>query len=138
MLQRLLQFLFPSATGRPVKEDAKLGERGENVAAKYLTDLGYKILQRNYRSKVGEIDIVAREGKVLVFVEVKTRVTVEPRPEDQVNIEKQHQITKAANLYLSRFGNPQPPARFDVIAIVWPEGRQPQIQHYQNAFDATF
>jgi putative endonuclease len=75
---------------------------------------------------------------VLVFVEVKTRVTVEPRPEDQVNIEKQHQITKAANLYLSRFGNPQPPARFDVIAIVWPEGRQPQIQHYQNAFDATF
>jgi putative endonuclease len=123
------------------RADAKagsLGERGENVAAKYLTQHGYRVLQRNYRSKLGEIDIVARQGRVLVFVEVKTRTDAQPRPEDQVNLEKQNQITKAANLYLNRFGFPQPPARFDVIAIVWPEGRDPQIQHHQNAFDATF
>lgn len=115
-----------------------LGERGENMAAKYLTSLGYKVLQRNFNTKVGEIDIVARDGRVLVFVEVKTRETSEPRPEDQVNAEKQHQITKAATAYLSRFGFPQPPARFDVIAIVWPAGREPQIQHYKDAFEATF
>jgi putative endonuclease len=115
-----------------------LGERGENVAAKFLTQAGYKILQRNYRSRLGEIDIVARQGRTLVFVEVKTRADAQPRPEDQVNAEKQHQITKSASLYLNRFGHPQPPARFDVIAIVWPEGREPQIEHHQNAFEATF
>lgn len=135
MLQALLQKFFAA---RAKSEHNSLGERGENVAAKYLTQLGYKILQRNYLTKVGEIDIVARQGKVLVFVEVKTRTESEPRPEDQVNYEKQQQMTKAGNLYLSRFGYPQPPARFDVIAIVWPEGREPIIQHHQNAFDAAF
>jgi putative endonuclease len=135
MLQSLLKkFLTVRAEA---KHDA-LGERGENVAAKYLTSLGYKVLQRNYSTKVGEIDIVARDGRTLVFVEVKTRVDAQPRPEDQVNLEKQHQITKAAQLYLTRFGHPQPPARFDVIAIVWPEGREPQVQHYRDAFEATF
>ncbi len=136
MLQSLIKrFLERRATP---KVDASLGERGENVAAKYLTGLGYKILQRNYRVKAGEIDIVARHGRTLVFVEVKTRVDEEVRPEDQVNLDKQHQITKAARTYLSRFGHPQPPARFDVIAIVWPEGREPIIRHHQNAFTATF
>ena len=123
------------------KADARadrLGERGENMAAKFLTQAGYRILQRNYRCGVGEIDIVARQGRTLVFVEVKTRADAESRPEDQVNTEKQHQITKAASLYLNRFGHPQPPARFDVIAIVWPEGREPQIEHHQDAFEATF
>ncbi|HEY0009472.1 MAG TPA: YraN family protein [Tepidisphaeraceae bacterium] len=137
-LERLLKYLFPNQGSGAPKEDASLGERGENVAAKYLTQQGYKILQRNYRSKLGEIDIVARQGRVLVFVEVKTRTDSQPRPEDQVNLEKQHQITKSANLYLNRFGFPQPPARFDVIAIVWPQGREPQIEHHENAFDATF
>ena len=135
-LERLLKYLFPTNSPEP-KEDARLGERGENVAAKHLTNAGYKILQRNYRSKAGEIDIVARQGKVLVFVEVKTRTDSQPRPEDQVNLDKQRQITHAANLYLNRFGYPQPPARFDVIAIVWPVGREPQIQHHENAFDAV-
>ena len=69
---------------------------------------------------MGEIDIIARDGKTLVFVEVKTRADDEPRPEDQVNGEKRHQITKAAKYYMSRFGSPRPPARFDVYAIVWP------------------
>lgn len=135
MLQALLKKLL--GDGKSSATDP-LGERGENVAAKHLTSLGYRILQRNYNTKVGEVDIVARDGKVLVFVEVKTRTDANPRPEDQVNLEKQHQITKAAQTFLSRFGHPQPPARFDVIAIIWPEGREPIIQHYKNAFEATF
>jgi putative endonuclease len=115
-----------------------LGQRGENVAAKHLRTQGYKILIRNFRCDVGEIDIVARDGKTIVFVEVKTRVNDEPTPETQVNNAKRHQMTKAAKFYLSRYGIPQPPARFDVVAIVWPNGRDPQIRHTSDAFEATF
>jgi putative endonuclease len=115
-----------------------LGQRGENVAAKFLRDQGYKIIIRNYRCDVGEVDIIARDGSTLVFVEVKTRSYDDPTPEEQVNAEKQHQLTKAAKYYLSRYGSPQPPARFDVVAIVWPTGRDPQIRHTPSAFEATF
>jgi putative endonuclease len=128
-----LQNLFSPETPR----DA-LGDRGENVAARYLRNRGYKIIVRNFRCDLGEIDIVARDGKTLVFVEVKTRAYDDPTPEDQINTVKQHQITKAAKLYLSRYGIPQPPARFDVVAIVWPNGRDPQIRHTPHAFEASF
>jgi putative endonuclease len=124
--------------GEDVKKRDALGDRGENMAARYLRNNGYKILERNFRCDLGEIDIVARQGRMLVFVEVKTRAYDDPAPEDQVNLNKQHQNTKAAKVYLTRFGTPQPPARFDVIAIVWPQGREPIIRHTENAFDATF
>ncbi len=115
-----------------------LGPRGENVAAKFLRNQGFKILLRNFRCGVGEIDIIARDGKTIVFVEVKTRTDDDPTPEEQVNNIKRHQITKAARFYLGRYGVPQPPARFDVVAIVWPSGREPQIRHTPDAFEATF
>jgi putative endonuclease len=84
---------------------------------------------------MGEIDIIARQGTTLVFCEVKTRADdSQVSPEEQVNNTKQHQVTKAAKFYLTRYGVPQPPARFDVIAIVWPPGRQPQVNHIENAF----
>jgi putative endonuclease len=116
----------------------RLGDRGENIAAKYLRNQGYKIILRNFRCQLGEIDIVARDGKTLVFVEVKTRAYDDPTPEEQVNTFKQHQITKTAKFYLSRYGVPQPPARFDVVAIVWPKNSEPQIRHTTDAFEATF
>src|SRR5580700_761208 len=106
-----------------------LGQRGENVAARHLRNQGYRIIERNFRCEVGEVDIIARDGPTLVFVEVKTRTNDDPIPEDNVNQIKRHQLTKAARFYLSRYGTPQPPARFDVVAIVWPTGRQPQIRH---------
>jgi len=115
-----------------------LGDRGENIAARYLRNLGYKIILRNFRCQLGEIDIVARDGKILVFVEVKTRAYDDPTPEEQVNSFKQHQITKTAKFYLSRYGVPQPLARFDVVAIVWPNNAEPQIRHTTDAFEATF
>ena len=118
-------------------EDALAG-RGENAAARYLRQIGYKIILRNYRSPLGEIDIIARDGDTLVFVEVKTRAYDDPTPEEQVNTTKQHQITKAARTYLNRYGSSQPPARFDVVAVVWPADREPAIRHVQNAFEATF
>ena len=123
---------------RALPERDALGNRGENAAAAYLRENGYKILIRNFTCDLGEIDIIAREGKTLVFVEVKTRLYDDPTPEEQVNPTKQHQITKAAKWYLSRYGIPQPPARFDVVAVVWPTGRAPMIRHTPSAFEATF
>lgn len=114
------------------------GHMAERVAALFLICKGYRILARRFRTPVGEIDIIARDGKTLVFVEVKTRATDEPRPEDQITAEKQHQITKAAKFYMSRFGTPRPPARIDVIAIVWPPRCEPIVRHTQSAFEATF
>ena len=115
-----------------------LGDRGENMAARFLRNLGYKIILRNFNCPLGEIDIVARDGDTLVFVEVKTRAFDDPTPEEQVNDFKRNQLTKVGKFYLSRYGTPQPPARFDVIAIVWPSNAPPQIRHTTNAFEATF
>ena len=123
--------------GRSARPDT-LGERGENIAARFLRDLGYKIILRNFRCNLGEIDIVARDGETLVFVEVKTRSYDDPSPEDQVSEHKQHQLTKAGKFYLSRYGAPRPPARFDVVSVVWPENQEPQIRHIKSAFQATF
>ena len=128
-----LQNLF-----RPEPQRDALGDRGENMAARYLRNQGYKIIVRNFRCTLGEIDIVARDGGTLVFVEVKTRTYDDPTPEEQVNTFKRHQLSKAAKFYLSRYGVPQPPARFDVVAIVWPNGSDPQIRHTPDAFEATF
>jgi putative endonuclease len=135
-LQPILDW-WEKMTTRAPSQDALAG-RGENAAARYLRQLGYKIILRNYRSPLGEIDIIARDGDTLVFVEVKTRAYDDPTPEEQVNATKQHQITKAAKTYLNRYGSSQPPARFDVVAIVWATDREPVIRHLQNAFEATF
>src|SRR5688572_10797977 len=135
-----LQNLFTGNSSDKNHADRKdpLGERGENVAAKELQKKGYRILNRNFKCAIGEIDIVARDGKTLVFVEVKTRMFDEPAPEAQINQIKMHQLTKAAKFYLSRYGQPQPAARFDVVAILWPQGQSPVIRHIENAFEATF
>jgi putative endonuclease len=147
MLNRWLEKLQHLFTGGGVdgegnpktgKKDA-LGERGENLAARELRNKGYRIIARNFKCVMGEIDIVARDGKTLVFVEVKTRASDDPAtPEEQVNPAKMHQCTKAAKFYLNRYGQPQPPARFDVVAVVWPQGRTPTIRHIENAFEPTF
>jgi putative endonuclease len=116
-----------------------LGDRGENVAAKHLRNLHYRILIRNYTCKHGEVDIIARDGKTLVFVEVKTRKEGEdaPEPDEQVNEEKQRRVTKCAEFYLARYGNNPPTVRFDVIAVVWPRNQEPIIRHIVDAFGAV-
>lgn len=124
--------LFKSAAARE-----SMGDRGENLAARFLRDLGYRIIHRNFNCELGEIDIVARDGKTLVFVEVKTRSYDDPSPEDQVHVRKQQKLTRVAKAFLSRYGTPQPPARFDVVAVIWPEGRDPIIRHVPHAFEAT-
>jgi putative endonuclease len=136
MLERLKTIFKDLIKSEPPRD--VLGDRGENVAARYLRNQGYRIIVRNFKCDLGEVDIIARDGKTLVFVEVKTRAYDDPTPEEQVNELKRHQITKVAKFYLSRYGVPRPPARFDVVAIVWPTGRDPMIRHMPNAFEATF
>src|SRR5258706_11485274 len=136
MLERLQTWFQNFFKNDAPKKDG-LGDRGENMAARYLRNQGFKIILRNFGCELGEVDIIAREGKMLVFVEVKTRAYNDPTPEEQVNIVKQQQIIHAAKFYLSRYGNPQPPSRFDVVAIIWPSGQPPIIRHTPHAFEAT-
>lgn len=130
----MLQWLKGLMGDKPAPDDP-LGPRGENAAAKHLRGLGYRILTRNFRTDLGEIDIIARDGRTLVFVEVKTRVSDDDvPPEQQVDAHKQQQVVRVAKLFLGRYGTPQPEYRFDIVAIVWPTGRQPQIRHLTSAF----
>ncbi|NTW82181.1 MAG: YraN family protein [Chlorobiaceae bacterium] len=95
-----------------------LGPQGEKIAADYLSGKGYRILERNYRFRRNEIDIIARHRGVLCFVEVKTRSSDEKGdPLDAVTPQKQQEIIKAAKSYLFRNGGMDTDCRFDVVAV---------------------
>lgn len=115
-----------------------LGNAGERVAARHLRRQGMRILHRQYRTPMGEIDLIAQDGETLVFVEVKTRRGLSAGlPAEAVDRRKQAQLTRLALVFLKKHRLLDHPARFDVVAIVWPEsGRRPQITHYPNAFEA--
>ena len=113
-----------------------LGDRGERAAARYLRRRGLRVLARGYRTRYGEIDLIARDGDTLVFVEVKARRRGVPA--EAVTAEKQRRITLAALHFLRRYGLLEVRCRFDIVAIVWPDGRgEPEIQHIPNAFEAV-
>jgi putative endonuclease len=113
-----------------------LGNRGERLAARYLRRQGFKILSRQYSNRLGEIDLIARDGDCLVFVEVKTRRSKEAGdPVEAVTFAKQKQLTKLALIYLKRHNLLEQASRFDIVAILWPDGsNDPQVTHYRNAF----
>ncbi|HEV3168532.1 MAG TPA: YraN family protein [Isosphaeraceae bacterium] len=113
-----------------------LGDQGERAAARYLRRQGMRIILRSYRTPYGEIDLVAREADTLVFVEVKARR--HGTPAEAVTTEKQRRLTLAALHFLKRHGLLEQPCRFDVVAIVWPQGSHtPQIEHARSAFEAV-
>jgi putative endonuclease len=111
-----------------------LGRCGEDAASLYLVAQGYRIVARNLRTPVGEIDIIAQRAKSLIFVEVKTRRSLAyGTPQEAVGPRKQRQIIRAAQWYLSDAQHRGLQPRFDVIAILYlPTG--PQIEHIVNAF----
>ena len=112
-----------------------LGDRGEREAARSLRRHGLRIIVRGYQTPRGEIDLIARDGDTLVFVEVKTRR--KGLPAEAVTPEKQLRLTLAALQFLKEHRLLDQRVRFDVVAIVWPEdGRTPAIEHIRNAFDA--
>ena len=114
-----------------------LGRSGEALAAGFLEAQGMRIVDRNWRCREGEIDIVAKDGDWIVFVEVKTRQSdAAGDPVEAVTFAKQQQLTRLALSYLKRYGLLEHSARFDVVAIVWPDdAATPEITHYRNAFE---
>ncbi len=117
-----------------------LGTRGEELAADHLQAAGYRILERNFRSKGGEVDIVAQDsGGTMVFVEVKTRSSLAfGLPQLAVTPRKQRQIAKGALSWLARHRRQQQAARFDVIAILLHDTGRFDLEHIINAFDLAY
>ena len=114
-----------------------LGQRGEAAAERFLKRLGYVIIARGSHIRRGEIDLIAVDGRTVVFVEVKTRISHDAgHPAEAVDREKQRRLTRLAMVYLKRHHLLDNAARFDVIAVTWPAGRrQPVIEHFKNAFE---
>ncbi len=115
------------------------GRRAEHHAAEFLQRLGYEVLARNYYVRGGEIDVVARDGETVVFVEVRsTGRNDTERPAASVDAEKQRRLTQLALQYLQHKNWLGRPARFDVVVLSWPPDRgAPKVVHYRNAFDAS-
>lgn len=111
-----------------------MGDAGEDLAAAALKQQGYKILERNYVAPLGEIDLIARQGKTLVFIEVKTRKNDRfGAPQEAVTPAKQHKLRRLADYYLKQKRLGEVEMRFDVVAIVIAE-TGPQVEIIQNAF----
>jgi putative endonuclease len=115
------------------------GNRSERTAGSFLRRLGYQILQHNFSCDFGEIDIIALDGKCIVFVEVRSTEGADTQmPALSVDAKKQARLTKLALHYLKMRRLLDASARFDVLAISWPVGQaEPKIVHYPNAFEAT-
>ncbi len=116
-----------------------LGYLGERAAEKFLKRKGYKIVARGLRLRGEELDLIAVDGRTVVFVEVKTRRG--PRfghPTEAVDERKQRRLTRGALVFLKRHGLLEYRCRFDIVAVTWPKGtRKPTIEHFPNAFEAV-
>jgi putative endonuclease len=116
----------------------QFGEKGESIAVKQLKKEGYKILERNYRTKLGEIDIIAEEGGVIAFVEVKARKSEKyGTSRHAVTQVKQKKISMVALAYLKETNQFGKKARFDVVAIN-PDNGNSTVNLIKNAFDLSY
>lgn len=112
-----------------------LGDRGEMLAWGYLARAGFKILEKNYRTRLGEIDVIAEKNKRLYFVEVKTRSTSDKGlPEESVTALKQRRIARLASGYLQKNKKMEHAAAFGVISILWQPPLPPELRWFENAF----
>ena len=110
------------------------GSRGEDVAERLLLGLGYRVLARNFRTRSGEIDIVAEDVDTIVFVEVKRREsTTHGRPEEFISSAKIRRVISAARIYAARYGLTERKIRFDVIAVEPRDGGD-HARHFKSAF----
>ncbi len=111
------------------------GRRGEDLAHRFLQKKGYVVIARNFRTRTGsaEVDLIARSGDAVVFIEVKSRQSDEfGSPDRAIDQAKELRILRAASEYLRRAGLPEEAARFDIVNIVF--HRKPAIEHIEDAF----
>lgn len=118
----------------------KFGRTGESAAADFLKKQGYKILERNHRNPMGEIDIIARDKRTLVFVEVKSRRSRGfGHPKYAVTYTKQRKISQTALYYLKSTGSQNDRARFDVVTVsATDDVENPKIEIVKNAFELAY
>jgi len=117
-----------------MSQQQKLGKKGEAIAKEFLLEQGYQILESNWRYRRTELDIIAKDGETLVFVEVKTRNNdYFARPEKAVDPQKEQRIIKTALAYMRKV-NHEWAIRFDIIAIVKKGKDRYSIQHLKDAF----
>ena len=123
------------ADGAPL-DRRRVGDLGERIAAAWLRRAGCRVLYRNFRAPHGgEVDIVARDGKVLVFAEVKTRrAGGRGRPLEAVGPDKQRLIERGAEAWLRMLGTRELPWRFDVVEVIVEEGEKPRVNRVTDAF----
>ncbi|MGH8067062.1 MAG: YraN family protein [Candidatus Entotheonellia bacterium] len=114
-----------------------VGKAGEEAAVQYLCQQGYQILERNYRCRFGEIDLIARDGRTLAFIEVKTRRSQKFGPAAAaVTLEKQRHLIKASQVYLIQQRKAYELCRFDVVTIEL-DAQKPRIELIKDAFQPT-
>ncbi len=124
-----------SLIGRLLRREAP-GEAGENLACRHLQQKGFEILDRNFRCRSGEVDVVAREGSCTVFVEVKERHgSSHGEGYEAVTFGKRRRLIRAARIYAASHGLTGQPLRFDVVSVDWKGGGRPEIRHDTDAFD---
>ena len=121
-----------------LKGVAERGAPGEDLACRHLEAAGFTILERNFRCRSGEVDVVARDGQATVFVEVKDRGgSSHGEGHEAVTFGKRLRIIRAARLYAAAHGLSEAPIRFDVISIDSHDAKAVRIRHDRGAFDST-
>ncbi len=126
-----------SVSGKEIANNFNTGNFGESIAANYLRKKGYKIIDRNYRNKIGEIDIIGKSGKTIVFFEVKTSLKNEDYfPEDRVDKRKREKLRRLAQAYLfeKKIGL-ENEYQIDIIAVRILGGGNFEIKHIENAVE---
>lgn len=112
-----------------------LGAAGERAAAKFLRRAGYRIIDKNFRTAIGEIDVIALDAETIVFVEVKTlRSDDAGDPEGKVDHRKREKLVRVARDWLTRHHYPDRAYRFDAVSVVMPAEGEPQFRHIVEAF----
>jgi putative endonuclease len=121
----------------PIRDD--LGRRGEEEAARYLKGIGYRIVGRREKVLRGDIDIVALDGRTVVFVEVRSRSdTSHGHPAETVGFRKQRRLVDLANAYIRRHRLEDCSVRIDVVTVTFSAAGTPVVEHFQNAFDSPW
>lgn len=122
-------------TPRPLDDRQRLGRLGERTAERALERAGLVVVERRYRTRRGEIDLIATQGELVVFVEVKTRRGAGyGAPAEAVTRMKRHRLARVAEHYLQRRGWLERPCRFDVVEVVVHGDRPASVEHIPDAF----
>lgn len=112
----------------------ELGKKGEEIAVQFLIDKGYKVLETNWRHRRAELDIIAKDGEVLVFIEVKTRSSQYwGQPELAVTPKKERLMVDASGVYMEQIDH-QWEVRFDIISVIVINEGQSEVTHFKDAF----